>query len=487
MPGQKRISSSQIILFATLSLGVGLIVLSAFYPLSSLVIIGIAIISLAAVLLYITPVKHVPLTLLSASAEVAVANIERLISELNLTENGIYLPPKNLKKEPSLVFIPQMVKKPLATNEETNGKLDSGERTGVLVTPPGAALSRLFEKELGLPFADTNIDKIQRRLQKLLVEDMALAESADIQIQGNVIAIEVVGSVLGEVCQQTDSHPRTHLQVGCLLSSAFACILAKVTERPVTILSENRSTENKTIIEYRVFEKKEIQYENMQLEPLISSNPTSNELETVPMRLKNLQSKPPISLDAPLNDTSLITKMTKTQSSAFSTEPITPSLLLSVERKIRTCVNENSECETIDVEVASCALDFFQKNAELFILADIKNPQFSYSKIKGLNFDIDLKINFERFVLISKIDSDCQKVLSNGSAEFNTKTFGLFLGAPVEYSLASYVEKSGFLNVDDWVKASNGSDQIPEDSAGHKIFYLYHIGVANAFTVQEAT
>ena len=82
-----------------------------------------AIIFWGVILLYITPSKHVPLTLFNASAEAAAANIERLILELNLSERGVYLPPKNLKNtESSLIFIPKTPKTPLPTPEETNEK-----------------------------------------------------------------------------------------------------------------------------------------------------------------------------------------------------------------------------------------------------------------------------------------------------------------------------------------------------------------------------
>lgn len=93
--------------YAMLVLGVALLLVSAFYASSFLSIVGLAILFWACILLYITPVKHVPLTLLQASADASMGNIERVITELNLTEKAIYLPPKNLKNiDSSLVFIP---------------------------------------------------------------------------------------------------------------------------------------------------------------------------------------------------------------------------------------------------------------------------------------------------------------------------------------------------------------------------------------------
>ena len=256
MPRQKRTTFSQITVFIMLLLGVGLVVVSAFYASSFLAILGVAIIFWGAILLYVTPSKHVPLTLFNASAEAAATNIERLILQLNLEERGVYLPPKNLRNsESSLVFIPETRKTPLPTPEESNEKQLTHGKTGAFITPPGSALSRLFEEELGFSFTKTDLNQIQNKLPKLLVEDLELAENVEIQIQGNTVTVEITGGILDEVCRQTDSQPKTHKQVGCLLSSAIACALAKATGRPVTIQNETRHQETKTThIEYQILE-----------------------------------------------------------------------------------------------------------------------------------------------------------------------------------------------------------------------------------------
>lgn len=257
MPPPKRTTFSQIIIFIMLFLGIGIVAVSAFYASPFLAILGVAITFWGAILLYVTPSKLVPLTLLNVSAEAAVANIERLISELNLSEKGVYLPPKNLKNiESSLVFIPETPKTLLPTPEETNEKQLTNKKTGALVTPPGSALSSLFEEALGFSFTKTTLKQIQNKLPKLLVDDLEIAENAEIQIRRNTVTLEITGSILDEICRQTDSQPKTHMQVGCLLSSAIACALAKATGKPVTIQKETRNQETKTTkIKYQILEE----------------------------------------------------------------------------------------------------------------------------------------------------------------------------------------------------------------------------------------
>jgi hypothetical protein len=235
-------------------MGISIVVVSKVYTSSFLAIFGLAIIFWGAILLYLTPSKHVPLTLLNASTEAAVSNIERVISELNLDQRGIYLPPDNLRNiDFSLVFLPETSKTPLPSLEESNKRLLANEKTGTFFTPPGSALSNLFEKELGISFAKTDLNQIQDRLPKLLVEDLELARSAEMHIQGDTVILNVRKSILDEICRQTDFQPRTHKQVGCLLSSAVACVLAKATGKPIIIQSEIRNPQAETtLIEYRI-------------------------------------------------------------------------------------------------------------------------------------------------------------------------------------------------------------------------------------------
>lgn len=90
-----------------LIIGILLVVASAFYSSSIVAILGLALVFWGFILLYVTPVKHVPLDWLNAAAQAHVANIERVLFDLKSTEKGIYLPPQNLQNiESSLIFVP---------------------------------------------------------------------------------------------------------------------------------------------------------------------------------------------------------------------------------------------------------------------------------------------------------------------------------------------------------------------------------------------
>lgn len=234
------------------------VAISAFFPSSFLTILGLGIIFWGAILIYVTPSKNVPLSYVTASTIINANNIERVLQELNLNEKGIYLPPGNLKDvESTLVFIPDAPNQNLPRPEETGpDKLFSKKRTGLLLTAPGLALSKLFERELGVSFTKTDLFYVQSKLPNVLVEKMGICESAEILFQNNRISVEINGNIFREDCVQTSKFVRAHEILGCLFSSSIACVLAKATGKAIKIETEEHSENEKTTrIEFQIVEE----------------------------------------------------------------------------------------------------------------------------------------------------------------------------------------------------------------------------------------
>ncbi|MDI6691056.1 MAG: hypothetical protein QME50_04195, partial [Candidatus Bathyarchaeota archaeon] len=215
---------------------------------SILAFIGLGLTFWGALLLYITPTRYVKLDLLNAIAPSTLANIEKMLTNSKLNEKGIYLPPKYLRDfESSLVFIPSKNNKTLPRPEEIDEeKIYSKNPEGIFLTPPGLALSKLFEKELGTSFTKTDLNYIQNNLPKLLIEDMEIAENVEVEIKDNLITVEIANHIFSEICQETRKFPKTHETIGCTLSSAIACALAKATGKLITIENEEQSQDGKT-------------------------------------------------------------------------------------------------------------------------------------------------------------------------------------------------------------------------------------------------
>ena len=236
--------------------GLALIVVSALNGSSFIAILGVSIAFWSVLLVYLTPTKNVGINLLNASASTCGSNIERSLMEFNLTGQGVYLPPHNLQDfESSLVFVPTEPQTPLPQSNQANDKLFTKQQNGLLFTPPGLALTAMFEHELGVSFRKIPLPEMQKAITKL-IQKLDFAEDAQVQIRDRTITLEFKSSIYNELCDETrKSQPREHAQVGCILASAFACALAKATDEPITIQKDTLNSGTKTLtIEYRLVE-----------------------------------------------------------------------------------------------------------------------------------------------------------------------------------------------------------------------------------------
>ena len=254
----RKISINKVAVSALLAMGIAGVVLSAFYASSFLAILGVSFIFWGGILLYIAPLKHVPITFLTASNTANLSNIERILSEIKFAEKGIYLPPKNLPDvDSSLLFIPKISKQALPKPEEiAMTELSSKKHDCLFLTPPGFALTKLFEQKQGFSFTKIDLPYLQKNLSKLLTGQLEITENLEIRTQNNKIIFEIRGSIFKDDCQETQKLQQTHNAVGCLLSSSLACVLAKVTGKAIVIENEEQSEDGKiTKIEYRILEE----------------------------------------------------------------------------------------------------------------------------------------------------------------------------------------------------------------------------------------
>ena len=142
----------------------------------------------------------------------------------------------------------------MPTPQETDTeKLHSKNPNGILLTPPGLGLSKLFEKKLGKSFTEIDLQDVQKELPKLF-EKLDIAKNTYIQTEENSVTVELGNHIFKGLCEETRKLEKTHETVGCPLSSAIACALAKATGKLVTIEKEMQSLDGSTRIQYRLLE-----------------------------------------------------------------------------------------------------------------------------------------------------------------------------------------------------------------------------------------
>ena len=226
MSWTRQLGINRKLAYVMLSFGLALAVASAVLVSSVLAFLGLGFIFWGALLLYIAPSSHVPLELLTASVSSSLANIEKVIADMKLNGKGVYLAPRYLKNlESSLVFIPLNAQQNLPTPQEVvEEELHSRNLEGIFLAPPGLALSKLFEDKLGTTFTRVDLNYVAKKLPKLFIEDLEIAENAEVKIEDDEIAVEITNHIFHDVCNETRKLGKLHESVGCPLCSAIAAL-----------------------------------------------------------------------------------------------------------------------------------------------------------------------------------------------------------------------------------------------------------------------
>lgn len=255
MSKKSKITLNRLLSMSILSAGIILVISSAFFSSAFFAILGTSLIFWSIILLYITPEKNIPLKVFATASKASLPNIQRILTENNTTQKGIYLPPKNLRQfDSSLIFIPNTPTTSLPAPEENSEKLFSEQKNGLFLTPPGMALCDLFEKESGGSFSKIDFENFRINFQKVLVDALAMSENVEITVTKNKISVEITSKILNGIYGEMGDQSALNSQVGCLLSSAIACALAKTTGKPIIIQDEIRESETKVTIIYEMYE-----------------------------------------------------------------------------------------------------------------------------------------------------------------------------------------------------------------------------------------
>ena len=139
-----------------ISIGSTSLILSIIYDSSIFAFIGLGLVFWGAILIYVQPEEYTKKVLLDATIFSSLENLNQIITELGYKGNAIYLPPKYFRsaKTNKLYITKQQREKlpdpELILNQEKQFFLKNPE--GILITPPGAQLTKIFEKRADLGY-----------------------------------------------------------------------------------------------------------------------------------------------------------------------------------------------------------------------------------------------------------------------------------------------------------------------------------------------
>jgi len=267
-----------IIVLALGSIGLAVSIL---YVSTILALIGLGLVFWGVTLTYIQTEEYVRESVLDATETSLLKTLSQTLQELDYRGRAVYLPPKYLNDpETTKAYVPKYDGGRLPSPDQVQ-KLEAqaSARTsqGILITPPGAELTALFESKLETSFTRIDLDHLEQNLLKVLTEDLEIASNLEIQtgptqgsnpegnpmtqtaVENNRIHMKITSSVYKNSRREIGGIMKTSSTLGSPLTSAIACALAKATGRPIVIENEETSEDGKTIdLEYRILEEEQI-------------------------------------------------------------------------------------------------------------------------------------------------------------------------------------------------------------------------------------
>ena len=242
--------------FILLAIGALTLVGSVIQTSTVLAFIGLGLTFWGALFLFARPVKFVRGTLLDSTAISSYTTIDRIIEDLSYKGKPIYVPPypkeaylpqylKGLKE--MTVFIPAKDIVAMPTIEEMAKKQFLLKNPkGICIAPPGYGLANLFEKELKTEFTQIDLDTLYNSLPTIIVKNLELATEIEINPEKDLIHVKIIDSVYKDLYSKEQDFKSIH-PIGCPLTSAIACALAKTTGKLVAIVKDTISPDSKTI------------------------------------------------------------------------------------------------------------------------------------------------------------------------------------------------------------------------------------------------
>ena len=252
-----KLGLAQIVSLTLFCAGVVALTCSVLLSSSILAFIGLGLTFWGAILLYIRAEKYIEKTLLDSTVFPSLVTLNQVIAELGFKGQAVYLPPKYLKDfESSKVFIAKQERTKLPTPkqiQEQEERMFFADPEGILLTPPGADLTRLFEKTLDTSFTKVDLQYIEQDIPRLLVEDLEIAENVEIEAKKNGVYAKIENSIYKNMHVEVETLFKARSSLGCLICSAIACAIAKAAGKPVIVEKYQTSPDGRTLtIEYRL-------------------------------------------------------------------------------------------------------------------------------------------------------------------------------------------------------------------------------------------
>ncbi|HKM76086.1 MAG TPA: hypothetical protein VJZ32_06685 [Candidatus Bathyarchaeia archaeon] len=246
----RRRRSSQLAGYFLLGIGLVALIVSVSSASTILAFVGLGLSLWGVLALFIQPEKYVASNLMNATALSSMKTIDTMMMGLGYRERGVYIPSADGSSE-AVVFVPSEPFSLIPQSSAIEGKSFLKDPQGLLVVPPGLALSTLIEKKFGFNVKNCGLEKLVQALPKALVE-LEIVRDVEIKVVGDHVDFTLFDSIYSDFCRQIRDKSRP-CALGCPMCSALACILAVATGKPVMFEEDKLSGDkNTSMSSYRI-------------------------------------------------------------------------------------------------------------------------------------------------------------------------------------------------------------------------------------------
>ena len=227
-----------------LVLGAISLAVSIFVESQILALIGLGLIFWGALLMFLSPVRHVEASLLYSASIATYSTVDRIIAEFEYKGKGYHLPsfpkdvylPEHLKglKDVVVYVSAQETSEMPPVEELAESKFLLKDSKGVLISPPGLGLLDEIESKLNIDLTKTSLTELSEILPQFLLENFNIAKDITLSLKDNTVNLRLTDSVYRNL-YGTAKHSKSVGMLGCPLASAIACALAKASGKPVVI------------------------------------------------------------------------------------------------------------------------------------------------------------------------------------------------------------------------------------------------------------
>lgn len=217
------VSSTRLVGILFLATGISLLVAELFLRENVVLILGAGATFLGIYATAMSTERYVKGDTLVAGCAAGLENLDRIISELGVDGNAVYLP-KSYVGEPR-VFVP--AKRGVTALPDLRGDptfltgTDAGE-LGILISPPGHRLCTLLEEELEIGLDGLEPAAIATMIPPIMSQGLGLAGSVEIDEEN--LTFTIGSPVCSELCK---SGLKACRQVGCPICSSICEALSR--------------------------------------------------------------------------------------------------------------------------------------------------------------------------------------------------------------------------------------------------------------------